>query len=231
MRVQVPPPPPLYMKKIEKIIVEFRFHNDDISRNSEHDSLADAKSWLESWQGQPLIDVKYFQQTVREITATGEDMEFIDFKKKFDDLMANVTDEQLVAWMAKRDSKFAPVNLEADIKPVKESYIINARCYSDDRCVEATFDALPWFEDATDTEILELANIGWGGNVAADNVAHYMADQNEWVCRMFDYIALRAKMEVIGFECHIDARDAMNWLRSNRSELYSLLILKEYNDV
>lgn len=101
--------------------------------------------------------------------------------------------------------------------------MIKAECHSDDRCVEVTFDATPWFEKATNDEIIELAGCGWGGDYPADEVAEHMACHVDSIADMFIYIRNRNKIETIGFECHVDEEDAMNWLAIHRPELYALI--------
>ena len=97
--------------------------------------------------------------------------------------------------------------------------MIKAECWSDDRCVEVKFDATPWFEKASEKEILDLAQCGWRGDYPADAVAHFMADLNDGVAEMFKYLELRARIEVIGFECSVNEAEAMVWLKANRPVL------------
>jgi hypothetical protein len=94
--------------------------------------------------------------------------------------------------------------------------MIKAECHSDDRCVEIGFDATPGFENASDDKILALAEFGWGGDYAADDVAIYMADQSDGVKTMFNYLDLRGRIETIGFECHVNEDNARKWISENR---------------
>ncbi len=94
---------------------------------------------------------------------------------------------------------------------------INAECHSDDRVREADFDATPWFRQASAESIAGLAACGWGGDYPADGVAHFMAEHNEEVGKVFQYLDLVSdKKDAPGFECHVDETDAMAWLRENR---------------
>ncbi len=65
---------------------------------------------------------------------------------------------------------------------------IRAECHSDDRVYAAEFNALAWFEQAEDSEILKLAEEDWGDGYAADEVGMFMADLVPDVQKMFDYL-------------------------------------------
>ena len=92
--------------------------------------------------------------------------------------------------------------------------MINAKCYSDDGAVEVKFDATAWFEQATEEQIKDLADIEWGGNYAADDVALFMAEQDKKVQKMFNYCENHP--DGIGFECHVTPEDAMAWVNEHR---------------
>lgn len=46
----------------------------------------------------------------------------------------------------------------------KASFKIKAEVHTDDHIYEVNFDAEPWFAQASDKEILEVAECGWGGD-------------------------------------------------------------------
>jgi hypothetical protein len=93
--------------------------------------------------------------------------------------------------------------------------MIKAECHSDDRAVEVSFDATPWFEQASQEDIESLKECGWGGDYPADDVAIFMAEHNGEIQDMFKYIEFRHKIEHIGFECHVDSEDAEKWIKSS----------------
>lgn len=99
--------------------------------------------------------------------------------------------------------------------------MIKAECHSDDYVACATFDATPWFEQASDEEIRALAECDWGGDQPADGVAVFIQDKDPKVGRLFDYLSFEPKMghEPVGFECHVDVADARRWLDANRPAL------------
>lgn len=101
---------------------------------------------------------------------------------------------------------------------------IAGSAHSDDRWAEAHFDAAPWFHQASDREILELAQCEWGGDYPADYVAEYMADHDAEPRKMFDYIAIaNADHNRVGFECWIDPGDARAWLNRHRPHLLPII--------
>lgn len=108
-------------------------------------------------------------------------------------------------------------------KPAR--FTIPAEVHSDDYVAESSFDAAPWFAQATDKQIRDLAACGWGGNYPADSVAEWFHDlkQSPEVSAVFDYIHLRRRVETIGFECHVDEEAALAWLAAKRPELAASL--------
>ncbi len=98
--------------------------------------------------------------------------------------------------------------------------VIRAEAHSDDHNVEIEFDALRWFKHASDDEILELAECGWGGDYPADGVAEFFDGKKNGTGRLFRYLEDIAedwsKKDLRGFECHVNEEDAIKWLRKNR---------------
>lgn len=97
--------------------------------------------------------------------------------------------------------------------------VIKAEAHSDDHAVEVEFDADTWFKQATDQEIVDLVCCEFGGDYPADAVAR---DSAVWVFKladMFTYIEIRHKVEAMGFECHVDANDAVAWIKDNRPSI------------
>lgn len=99
-------------------------------------------------------------------------------------------------------------------KRVQSKPPVKAEVHSDDYRVEIEFDAASWFAQATNDEILALAAIDWGGDYAADNVARFFSDTT--TKKLFDYSGL-------GFECHVNEKTAMKWLKLHRPNLYKAI--------
>lgn len=101
--------------------------------------------------------------------------------------------------------------------------MIKAEAHSDDRNVEVEFDVTPWFQQASDGEIRELARCGWGGDYPADEVARFFETKTREMTRLFEYLELVredwSKKDLRGFECHVDPEDAMQWLKKKRQRL------------
>lgn len=100
---------------------------------------------------------------------------------------------------------------------------IRAEVHSDDFRATARFDAEPFFQQASDQDLIDLAEADWGGDEAADRVAREMEDHPgyEAVGRVLDYAS---DTRNCGFECHVHAQDAEAWLFANRPALYRDLI-------
>jgi len=70
--------------------------------------------------------------------------------------------------------------------------------------------------------------IGWGGDYAADDVAHSLEESNMEIEQLFDYIFIRnhgggdTRRDAIGFEVHIKEEDAIEWLKNNRPSVYAV---------
>lgn len=103
-----------------------------------------------------------------------------------------------------------------------EGFAIKARAHSDDRVFEAEFDAVIWFEDATDDQIRELAKIGWGGDSAANEVAQFCKVSNQALVNMFCYLSLgriAGAQKGCEFECTVDRASVKDWLNKFRPHL------------
>jgi hypothetical protein len=107
----------------------------------------------------------------------------------------------------------------------KEKMVIPAEVYSDDHVVEVDFDALPWFEKATDDQITALAAEGWGAGSESDMVPEFCDDFDPEIKRLWQYISFGPKNygEDVGTTCHVSSSKAMAWLKANRPELYKQL--------
>jgi hypothetical protein len=108
----------------------------------------------------------------------------------------------------------------AQSAPSAVPHVINAEVHSDDWQAAVKFEALDWFEQASDEEIKALMKCDFGGDYPADEVAQWMAERNEWVQHVFDYVSeCREFTDEMGFECHIDPSDAYVWLAHYRPHL------------
>lgn len=105
-----------------------------------------------------------------------------------------------------------------------EGSSILAEAHTDDYAIEVQFDATPYFAQASDDELIALAEIEFRGDFAADAVAQYMEAHDENLQAMFTYLrapATREKKNAPGFEVIVDAKEALLWIREHRPHLLS----------
>jgi hypothetical protein len=76
--------------------------------------------------------------------------------------------------------------------------------------------ATPYFKQASDQELNELAGCDYGGDYPADAVARFFEDTDEGVAFVFKYLDARGDQ---GFECHVDIEQAQAWIRASRPDL------------
>jgi hypothetical protein len=98
--------------------------------------------------------------------------------------------------------------------------IIPAEVHRDDWHFSASFDALLWFQQASDDDIRALAECGWGGDYPADDVARHVSDTNADVERVLDNTTCE---EGMGFECHVNETMARAWLKEHKLALHDEL--------
>lgn len=102
-------------------------------------------------------------------------------------------------------------------------HTVKAECHSDDHIFTAEFDAAPWFEQASDEEIVGLWECAFGGDWAADEVARFIAERNTEVAAVLDYATKKHEM---GFECHVDTTEAMAYIEAHRPEVAKYIQLR-----
>jgi hypothetical protein len=105
-------------------------------------------------------------------------------------------------------------------------YTIPAEVHTDCRTAEAKFDAERWFEQASDEDILQLNDCGWGGDLPADEVAEYFSDGklDPNVVEVFNVLHILRRKDDIGFECHVEEEEAIAWLKKNRPWLHAIIV-------
>lgn len=104
---------------------------------------------------------------------------------------------------------------------------IPAKCHNDPRPqFQIDFDAVEWFQQATDQKIKDLADCDWHGNgTADDSVASFFRGKSAEVTGLFDYVRdfnlnKEPHEAILEFECSVDEDCAMDWLRLHRVGLF-----------
>ena len=108
---------------------------------------------------------------------------------------------------------------------------VQAEVHNDSQTTKVEFDAAPWFAQASDKEILDLAGIGWRGDYASDAVALHFESSDDDIADLLNFC--RATMNTRdpqGFECSVDEDQALAWLKQHRVGVWAQLLCKE-NDV
>lgn len=99
---------------------------------------------------------------------------------------------------------------------------VQAETHSDDYRFEINFDAEPWFQQASDEEIINLLACGFRGDYPADAVALYFEDSNLLIRNMLAYcLSTKDLRQSVGFECVVDPEDAMRWVKTQRPALFN----------
>lgn len=112
--------------------------------------------------------------------------------------------------------------------------IVPADVNTDDHQHREAFDAVCWFQYASDDAIVALAKCGWGGDYPADDVARYIAEKDvmgmDCPVGHLLRIAERTEAGLLGFECHVNKERALAWLKENRTNLFADLVDKGLTD-
>src|ERR1700751_302847 len=101
--------------------------------------------------------------------------------------------------------------------------MIHATCHTADNvwCVE--LDATPWFREADDPSIIDLAHRGWASTTIADSLERRRG--YEGLHDLVEYAAKRLQPDSLEdpawetFECVVDAPEAVAWPEKNRPDV------------
>ena len=104
--------------------------------------------------------------------------------------------------------------------------MIQPTAITDDYRIEIEFDATPWFEQATEDAIADIAgcaqgNGTWGGGYPSDNVVMVLSDSDKRLDDLLRYCEITNEWssDGVGFECYVDAHDAEEWIRCHRPHI------------
>lgn len=100
--------------------------------------------------------------------------------------------------------------------------VVPAEVHTDDYQVEVDFNAVPWLNQASEQEIIDLAECGWRGDYPADAVAQHSV---KWYPQIDDVFSHKSGNEDLsGFEVVVDEGLAMAWLKENRNSVFKKII-------
>jgi hypothetical protein len=101
--------------------------------------------------------------------------------------------------------------------------MIHAICHTADNVCCIEFDATPWFSEAGDPSIIDLAQRGWASTAIADSLERRRG--YERLHDLVEYAAKRLQSESLEdptwetFECVVDGPEAVAWLEKNRPDV------------
>ena len=168
--------------------------------------------------------------TSQKSNAGGKEYHFVLSEQEYNDMVAGKPCVKVTGSATWEKATFT-MTFKGKKRAGEANGHVTAECHSDDRIVEASFNAALWLEKATPKEIVALSRCGWGGDYPADAVCLFMSDFDENVADMHLHIETLAKAraagvggglgnDAVGFECHIDAPEARAWLAENRPDVY-----------
>ena len=107
--------------------------------------------------------------------------------------------------------------------------MIRAEAHSDDRAVEVSFDATPYFEKvAGDMQILNIIKCGFRGDYPTDRIAQDYPDNGSETDRklkeLFKYVELSGRVRDMGFEVSVEEDDLLKWVKVNRPAIVQPII-------
>ncbi len=109
-------------------------------------------------------------------------------------------------------------------------FTLPAEARSDDGEAGCHFDALAYFQQASDDDLEKLAGCGFGGNYPADDIAYFYEAEDRRVSDMLRHCEqLQDDPEAedhSGFEVRVEPRAALDWIRVKRPALYERLVAK-----
>lgn len=136
------------------------------------------------------------------------------------------------AGAAQLTSKLGEIVSDEDLLGKVKAPMVTAEFWTDDYVFETSFDATPYFEKASEKELLALMECDFSGDSASDAVAEHAATYTPKLQDAMNYIALHNKgaRDSIGFECSVDRKSFLVWMSGRRAALLAKLLCLQ-NDV
>src|SRR3989442_13843929 len=129
-------------------------------------------------------------------------------------MLAGRTEQEIELIEPGYASGISPLAFFCREEPHAMNVSVRATCHTDDYRYEiSAFDATPWFIIASDSEIQQLIEDGFGGSYTAGGIAEDAKDYDAQVRAMFAYLdCLPASYDPRGFECYVDEAQALAWI-------------------
>jgi|ERR1035441_4437114 hypothetical protein len=113
------------------------------------------------------------------------------------------------------ENEVEDVSAADELRETQSGPVVIARIISDDKVCETGFHANRWLGQASEEEIQDLAQSGWGGSLAADYVGQFMESRDINVENVLEH----SRKLKTGFEVYVDEIAARRWLAAHRPEL------------
>ena len=101
--------------------------------------------------------------------------------------------------------------------------MIQAICRTDNNALVVEFDATEWFEQAPDSNLIQLIECGFENAFPSDQVAYYYQGRNKDITELFTYVIEifnpSRECMAVGFECSVEVDQATEWIKNNRPHL------------
>lgn len=105
--------------------------------------------------------------------------------------------------------------------------MIPAEVHDDECRTWSRFDATEWFQQASDAEIIALAQVKWTGDAIADQVAEFFEGRGVGTPETIDDVFRACNVLDCGFEVTLEADKALKWLQDNRPAVMAVLEKKD----
>lgn len=128
------------------------------------------------------------------------------------------------------------IPLTALFPPALPGEVIRAEFWTDDRVIECTFDARPFFMQASAEAVAGIIGCGYRGDYPTDAIADYVSDHHldAEVENGFSYIGMMQKTgrkNAPGFECSVDQVSMLTWLDMHRQETLALALCDKLGSI
>lgn len=116
--------------------------------------------------------------------------------------------------------------LASPLAPDVQPHVIRAEMHDDEFRTSARFDATEWFEQASDKDILDLAEIDWREGPAADSIAEFFEGFHVGTPDTVDDVFRTVNVLDTDYEVSVEPEGAIRWVEKNRPHLMDAIQTK-----